>query len=206
MQLNLLVLSYVASAAVAGAVAIAAWRRRHLVGARELALVMLSVGWWLLANALEASALDRSTKIAWSVVAYPGIESAPVLYLLFVLAWTRQDGWLTRARTALLLLVPAISVGMAATNEWHHLLWPTVRLIDAWGVTAVYEHGPWFWVEAAYAYSLIGVGLVALVAAIYRYPPRVLGTDARRHRRVARASRGQRPVCGGVRRQPCTPT
>ena len=66
MQLNPLVLSYVASAAVAGAVAIAAWRRRHLVGARELALVMLSVGWWLLANACEASALDRSTKIAWS--------------------------------------------------------------------------------------------------------------------------------------------
>jgi diguanylate cyclase (GGDEF)-like protein len=170
-QLNPLVLSYVASAAVAGAVAIAAWRRRHLVGARELALVMLSVGWWLLANACEASALDRSTKIAWSVVAYLGIESAPVIYLLFVLAWTRQDGWLTRARTALLLLVPAISVGMAATNEWHHLLWSSVTLIDAWGVTAVYEHGPWFWVEAAYAYTLIGVGLLALVAGIYRYPP-----------------------------------
>jgi len=170
-QLNLLVLSYVASTAVAGAVAIAAWRRRHLVGARELALVMLSVGWWLLANALEASALDRSTKIAWSVVAYAGIESAPVLYLLFVLAWTRQDGWLTRARTALLLLVPAISVGMAATNEWHHLLWSSVTLIHAWGVTAVYGHGPWFWVEAAYAYTLIGVGLLALVAGIYRYPP-----------------------------------
>lgn len=171
MQLNPLVLSYIASTAVAGAVAIAAWRRRHLMGARELALVMLSVGWWLLANALEASALDRSTKIAWSVVAYAGIESAPVLYLLFVLAWTRQDGWLTRARTALLLLVPAISVGMAATNEWHHLLWSSVTLIDAWGVTAVYGHGPWFWVEAAYAYALIGVGLLALVAGIYRYPP-----------------------------------
>ena len=79
--------------------------------------------------------------------------------------------WLTRARTALLLLMPAISVGMAATNEWHHLLWSSVTLIDAWGVTAVYGHGPWFWVEAAYAYALIGVGLLALVAGIYRYPP-----------------------------------
>src|ERR1035437_6664221 len=131
---------------------------------------MLAVGWWLLANALEASAVDRSMKIAWSVVAYPGIESAPVLYLLFVLAWTRQDGWLTRGRVALLLLVPTVSVGIAATNEWHHLLWSGVTLIDAWGVSAVYEHGPWFWVEAAYAYTLIGAGLVALVVAIYRYP------------------------------------
>ena len=170
MQLNLLVFSYFASAAVAAVVTVVAWRRRQMVGARGLTVLMLAVGWWLLANTLEAAALDRSTKIAWSVVAYPGIESAPVLYLLFVLGWTRQDGWLTRTRTALLFLVPAISVGMAATNEWHHLLWSSVRLVDAWGVTAVYEHGPWFWVEVAYAYSVIGVALVALVAAIYRYP------------------------------------
>jgi len=170
MQLNLLVLSYLASAAVSAAAAVVAWRRRDMVGAGGLALLMLAIAWWLLANAFEAAALDRSTKIAWSVVAYPGIESAPVLYLLFVLRWTRQDGWMTRARIALLLLVPLVSVGMAATNKWHHLLWSSVRLIDAWGVSAVYEHGPWFWVEAAYAYSLIGVGLVALVGAVYRYP------------------------------------
>jgi len=169
-QVNLLVLSYVASAAVSAAVAALAWRRRHMAGARALALLMLAVGWWLLANALEASSVELSTKIAWSVVAYPGIEVAPVLYLLFALAWTRQDRWLTRARLALLLVVPVVSVGMAATNDWHHLLWPTVTLIDAWGVTAVYEHGPWFWVLATYAYGLIGAGLVALVAAIYRYP------------------------------------
>jgi diguanylate cyclase (GGDEF)-like protein len=169
-QLNLLVLSYVTSAAVAAAVMVVAWRRRRMAGARGLALLMLAVCWWLLANALEASAIDRSMKIAWSVVAYPGIESAPVLYLLFVLGWTRQDGSLTPARIGLLLLVPLVSVGMAATNEWHHLLWPTVTLVDAWGVTAVYEHGPWFWVQAAYAYGLIAAGLVALVVAIDRYP------------------------------------
>lgn len=170
MQLNLLVLSYVASAAVSGGVAVVAWRRRQMAGARELALLMLASGWWLLANAFEASALGLSAKVAWSVVAYVGIESAPVLYLLFVLGWTRQDGWLTRPRIALLLLVPFASVGMAVTNEWHHLLWPSVTLIDAWGVTAVYAHGPWFWVEVAYAYGLVGAALVALIAAIARYP------------------------------------
>jgi diguanylate cyclase (GGDEF)-like protein/PAS domain S-box-containing protein len=169
-QLNLLVLSYIASAAVSGAVAVVAWRRRQMAGARELALLMLASGWWLLANAFEASALGLSAKVAWSVVAYVGIESAPVLYLLFVLGWTRQDRWLTRPRIALLLLVPFVSVGMAVTNESHHLLWPTVTLIDAWGVTAVYAHGPWFWVEVAYAYGLVGAALVALIAAIARYP------------------------------------
>lgn len=170
MQLNVLVLSYFASAALSAAVAIVAWRRRQMVGARGLALLMLAVGWWLLANALEAAALDRTTKIMWAVVSYPGIESAPVLYLLFVLGWTRQDGWRTRRRAVGLFLVPLVSVGMAATNEWHHLLWSSVTLIQAWGVTAVYDHGPWFWIEASYAYGLIAVGLMALVVAIYRFP------------------------------------
>ena len=170
MQLNLLVVSYLASAGLSAAVGAVAWRRRPLVGARGLAFLMLAATRWLLANAHDAPALDRPTKIAWSVVAYPGIVSVPVLYLLFVLGWTRQDGWLTRARVGFLFLVPLISVGMAATNEWHHLLWPRVTLIDAWGVTAVYEHGPWFWVEMAYGYTLVGAGLVALVVALYRYP------------------------------------
>ena len=45
-----------------------------------------------------------------------------------------------------------------------------MRLIDAWGKTAVYDHGPWFWVEAVYAYAVAGAGMLALVSAIYRYP------------------------------------
>jgi diguanylate cyclase (GGDEF)-like protein len=170
MQLNLLVVSYVASAVVAAAVAVVGWRRRSVAGAQTLALLMLAVAWWLAANAFEAAALDRTSKIAWSVIAYPGIESVAVLYLLFVVDWTRQNGLVTRTRIALLLIVPVISVGIAATNEWHHLLWPTVTLVDAWGVTAVYAHGPWFWIEIAYSYTLVGAGLLALVGAMYRYP------------------------------------
>ncbi|MHB8961089.1 MAG: histidine kinase N-terminal 7TM domain-containing protein [Candidatus Limnocylindrales bacterium] len=170
MQFNLLVLSYVLSAAVSIAVAVAAWRRRHMVGARELALLMLAIAWWLVASAFEASSIALPTKIAWAVIAYPGIESAPLLYLLFVCAWTRLDGWLTPVRIALLAVVPIVTVGMAATNASHHLLWPAVELVDAWGVSAVYEHGPWFWVQGAYALGLIAVGLVALVVAIFRYP------------------------------------
>lgn len=170
MQLNSLVLSYVASAAVATGVSIAAWRRRPMPGARELAFLMLAVGWWLVANAFEAAATDRTTKIAWSVIAYPGIVSTPVLYLLFALRWTHQDGRVTRSRIAMLFVVPVASVVLAATNEWHHLLWPSVTLIEAFGVTAVYDHGPWFWIELIYAYMLVGAGLAAIGLALYRHP------------------------------------
>ena len=170
MQLNALVLSYLASAAVSAGVVALVWRHRRMPGARELGLLMLAVAWWLLANAFEAAAIDRTAKIAWSVVAYPGIVATPIFYLLFACRWTHQDRWITRARLALLLVVPLLSVLLAGTNELHHLLWSSVTLISAWGVTAVYAHGPWFWVEMAYAYLVVGAGLVALGTALYYRP------------------------------------
>ncbi len=170
MQLNLLVLSYVAAAVVSAGVVVVAWRRGPMVGIRPFALLMVSVTWWLAANAAEAAAVDRTAKIVASVIAYPGIMTTPILFLVFVLTWTRQGAWLTGRRIALLMVVPAISVVMAATNEWHHLLWTSVTLVDAWGVTAVYQHGPWFYIEVAYSYGVVATGLIALIVALYRYP------------------------------------
>jgi hypothetical protein len=43
MQLNLIVLSYVGSAGLSAVVAAVAWRQRHMVGAHELALLMLAI-------------------------------------------------------------------------------------------------------------------------------------------------------------------
>jgi N-terminal 7TM region of histidine kinase len=53
--------------AVVAVVAVVACRRRFTVAARELALLMLAIAWWLVASALEASASERPTKIAWAV-------------------------------------------------------------------------------------------------------------------------------------------
>jgi diguanylate cyclase (GGDEF)-like protein len=45
-----------------------------------------------------------------------------------------------------------------------------VTLIQAWGITAIYAHGPWFWVEMAYSYSLLILAWLILLIAIYRCP------------------------------------
>ncbi len=73
--------------------------------------------------------------------------------------------------------------------------------MDAWGVTAIYEHGPWFWIEVGYAYSLVGLGSWPLVVAIYRYPGIYSDQDSPRHRRLARARGGQRGLRRGSGRR-----
>lgn len=169
-QMNALVISYVASAAVSVVAAVIAWRRHPVPGARALALLMAAVAWWLVANSGEAASTDLGAKIAWSVLAYPGISSVPVLFLVFALRWTHLDSGLTRSRVALLFVVPAASVTLAATNDLHHLLWPTITLVDAWGKTAVYAHGPAFWMVVAYAYGVSAAALVAVAVALRRHP------------------------------------
>jgi len=167
--LNLLVLSYLASAAVSAAVMVVAWRRRSVVGARGLALLMLAVAWCCSQTPSREphSIGPRRSPGRWSPIR---ASRARPSYTA-VRARLDSPGRVADAPADRALARRAMHLRRhAATNEWHHLLWPTVTLVDAWGVTAVYAHGPWFWVEVIYSYSLVGTGLLALVRAMYRYP------------------------------------
>ncbi len=120
---------------------------------------------------MESAAGTVAAKLFWTVVSYPGNQTAPILFFVFVLRYTQQDKWLTLKRVFLLLLLPALSVIMAATNTWHHQLWPSITINTELGIrVAVYEHGPWFWVEIAYSYAFMVLGVLALVRAIFRFP------------------------------------
>ena len=51
-----------------------------------------------------------------------------------------------------------ITLGLAATNEWHHLIWTSFTPSPVPGSNAlivIYGHGPWFWVMVAYAYLIL---------------------------------------------------
>lgn len=171
MQVNAFTILLLASFLVSFALAAYALHRRSVHSSTEFALLMLAVSLWAICAALEAGSVSRTSKIVWSVLSYVGSQSTPVLFLVFVLRYTHQDRWLTRCRIALLFVVPFISVVLSATNGLHGLLWPTIVIERTWaGVTAVYSHGPWFWVEIAYGYLLILIGTIALVRAVLDYP------------------------------------
>ena len=147
-----------------------AWMRRETNGAWELALLMLAVALWACMDGMESVSVYLHARILYSQISHLGIQAVPVFFLLFMVRYTRHDHWITPGRVALLWIMPIVTVIMVFTNDWHRLIWPSVHLIRLLtGVESVYEHGPWFWLAASYAYLLLAVGTVLLTSYIFQY-------------------------------------
>ena len=158
-------------AAVCVAVAVLVWRRRPMAGAIPLIALLAAVAEWNLAYGLETAAEELPTKLAWAKAQYIGIVTVPLAVFAFAAEYTGRRRWLGRRRLVLLSLIPCATLGLAATNGLHHLVWSSVESSGA-GKPLVLEHGPAFYPGWAWAYVLLFWASVFLVAA---------GVSARRY-------------------------
>jgi len=163
-----IVVSFIA-AGIAILVAIHAWRQRAAPGGTYLTLLMLAVATWALSTAGEFAAVSVPAKIWWSKVTYFGIVGVAPLWLLFTLNYAQRNEWLTPRRRPLLWIVPALTLGLVFTNEWHQLIWPKITpASDAPGAMLIYDHGIGFWLEWGYSYLLMLSATILLVRTILR--------------------------------------
>jgi diguanylate cyclase (GGDEF)-like protein len=170
MQIGYYTLGLFAGALIAGAVAAIAWKRAITPVGRLLAVLMGSVFVWSLAAAFEAAEPERAAKVLLSKFEYVGIAMVPVLMFLFALQFLRSGRKLHRELRALLWVVPAITIVLAFTNEWHGLIWSGFKPAAGTGEhLLLYAHGAWFWVHAGYSYVLFAATVVFLVLACFRF-------------------------------------
>ncbi len=145
-----------ATTVLSASVAIVAWLRRGTRGSGMLSLLMLAVAEWALCDVFELMSVRLVDKVLWAKLSYAGIVSVPVLYLLFVMDYTEQDGGPRNRYRALLWILPAITLLVAAVNEQHHLLWDAISLDSGpLGLMGVFSHGPWFWLWIGYTYLIL---------------------------------------------------
>ena len=135
------------------------WNRKSLLS-RNLALLAFALALWSITDSFLYVSPSLKYKIYWAAIGYPGSQFSPVLLFFFFFNFTGLEKLLTRKRMILLCILPVISVAMAATNNWHHWLWASLKETEGWfGSGTLFVHGPWFWVEVIYSYTLIGVGV-----------------------------------------------
>lgn len=156
-----------AGAVLAATLALLAWRR-PVPGSGAFALMMLAVAEWGALSALEFAATGLATKVAWSKLEYIGIVAIPPLWLLFTRAYAGLAA-LPRPANALLWVIPAVTLGLALTNERHGLIWARITASGP-GRPLVYHHGPWFWLAVAYEYPLLLSGSVLLLRSVAHAP------------------------------------
>src|SRR5689334_18604350 len=87
------------------AIAIFAWRRRHVPGATPLAVLALAAAVWSFGYAGELSSADLLASLFWAKTQYLGIGAVPIAWLAFVLQYTHHYQWLRRRILLLLALM-----------------------------------------------------------------------------------------------------
>lgn len=174
------------TAACAGGVAYFAWQRRQMIGGRAFFRTMVGTVWWALILGLEAATLHTSDKITLTKMLYFGIVTVPIFWFIFVSRYIGRDKWLTRRNQLLLWVIPAVTLVLVLTNEWHHLHWESIRPSAerlpeiTRGRVLVYEPSLLAWVFVGYAYALLIGSTAALLnfalhtAQVYRQQTRLL--------------------------------
>jgi diguanylate cyclase (GGDEF)-like protein len=146
-------------------------QRMYQAAANYFAWLMLGMAWWSGGYALEIFFPALAAKYFWARVQYAGIALIPFFWLVFVLEFMGQRTLLTRRNKILALLVPSFTLLAVWTNDYHHLYYAHIDLIQYGEMSLLgVEHGPLFWVHVAYAYLLLAGGSFFLVTGALRSP------------------------------------
>ena len=176
-QFTFNMLPLVVATLISGTLSWYTWRYRRATGVMPFSLMMLILFQWSASYILELAGTDLSTKLFWIKFMFVGVASTPVAWLVFALEYTGRKSWTTRLRLLLLSILPLLTISIILTNDFHHLFWSGAPSLTHEGGFLLLNtiNGPWFWVHAAYTYTLIMIGLVLIIRALLRWPAQYRG-------------------------------
>ena len=143
--------------------------RRHFV--TSLAAILL----WLLGGLMEMTNDTLACKMLWAGLTWTAIMLVPIAWALFLLEYTypsRADRY-RRTKRVVLWAAPLMAGMIGLTNPWHGLLYgPGTRLVTGpHEVSAQFDHGPLFFVLAAFLYFFLASALGLSVLGAWRAHP-----------------------------------
>gem|GEM_PF-544821 len=168
-------LSYFVAAAMILGLAILTWPKRRVRGGWYLFGLSLAGAYWSVFEGLIQLGFSAPTRMILTQGQYLGIQAAAPLTLLFVLTLFGLQSWVTPARTFLLFVIPVLTVSLAWTNDFHHLIWTRHYMIETGYLTTMgLEYGLMFWLMVSYFYLIFAAITFVLVhqlitaASLYR--------------------------------------
>jgi serine phosphatase RsbU (regulator of sigma subunit) len=150
--------------------------RRGSPAGISLSVLLVAVGWWGLAYAVELSVSDLAGKTQWGDLKYVGITTIAPAWLVFVLQYTGRRHLVTRRLVALLTVEP-VAVLLILANPGTHDLVRYYPASAAGETLPVVGAGPVFWANLVYSNVLVLVATAVFVTTMARL--------SRRYRRMA---------------------
>ena len=146
--------------------------RRGVHGSAAFSWLTTAVALWSFTSAMHTLVGDTGARILIAKVQYLGVAPIGALWLIFTSQYSRASWPENRVLRAAIWIVPAITLVLAATNEYHHVYWAAItEVATPLGTRLVYTGGPWYWVHVAYSYLLMAFGTLILVRGLRRFPP-----------------------------------
>jgi diguanylate cyclase (GGDEF)-like protein/PAS domain S-box-containing protein len=140
------------------------WYFRTNPGATSFIWLMLTVCIYSVGYYFELHSPTLTQLYFWLKIEYLGIASFPVLFLLFVLQYTKRERCLNVKTIAALFVIPVITYIMMYTNDSHHLFYRSISLIMVDGLNVLHViRGPWYWVHIVYLNLMILTGNIMLL-------------------------------------------
>jgi len=85
------------------------------------------------------------------------------MWLFFALDYTKNTWWRRPRYFLLFLIIPFITLIVVVTGHWNGWDWLRIRPVESSSNALIlWTHGPMFWIQAIYLYSLFLTGIVLL--------------------------------------------
>ncbi len=132
-----------------------------------LILLMAGIIEWITATLLGMLDQNLLHKMLWAKIEYIGVVSVPLLLLMYVLIHTGSSQKLTGMRLAGLALIPAATLLLAWTNDYHGLIWARyIPYLQDGLAFSEKTYGPGFWVYWGYSYLLLLAATIVTIRSM----------------------------------------
>ncbi len=160
-------------------------RQRRTPWALTGLAMLLAGAVWSAAYAGELCSTTLQAKVLWNQIAYTGLVTIPLSWIVLASQYTGSDRWLTRRNLALLILPTIVLIALVWTNGLHGWMWRETALRAATYlgrdyIALVRIRAAGFWVFALYFFItvLISVSLMGRVLVrsrpLYRWQTAVI--------------------------------
>lgn len=146
---------------------------------RWITLTMLCAAIWGFFYGIELSVSTKNAMLFFIKLEYLGISFIAAFWLIFSLKYTGYSSKNYNLLIASILLIPCITYLLVITNEYHHLHYRSISVLDTGPFPTVkIEIGPWYYVNLVYTYLLFALGSL-IIWKRFRFSDQLFKTQTR---------------------------
>lgn len=129
-----------------------------------LSLMSILIAWWCFTQWTSLLWINQDYRFFLAKLQYLAVCFVPVFWLFTALSFAGYSHFVKRWRL-FLCVIPVITLVLAFTNEFHHLVWASFVVVPG-DIRLQIEYGPWFEVASVYAYTMVLTGTLIMAFRI----------------------------------------